>query len=192
MVDSSTRGFWRPAHVPGNRQKVKTSASPWWISVTTIYFIIILETPLVNYVLYIYWYSFAQRRIKHFTTLQTGTWHTFLSTLVEYRGDGSYSLGATLEPPCLPVLHARYGRRLRSQSGASKGYASWLESKMLRAQDVIQHNMWHLHSFSPAVQILPGPAGDFLLSRSARSRLPTFSLKVSRGQNASMSIARKK
>jgi hypothetical protein len=57
--------------------------------------------------------AFAQQRSKYFTTLQTGTWHTFLSALVECRGDGSYSLEATLEPPYLLALHARDGRHLR-------------------------------------------------------------------------------
>ena len=50
----------------------------------------------------------------------------------------------------------------------------------------------HVRSGSPAVQIRPGPVGDFLESRRAWSSLLTFSLKTGSGQMASMSMARKK
>lgn len=50
----------------------------------------------------------------------------------------------------------------------------------------------NLLSGSPATHILPGPVGDFLLSRSALSNFDTFSLKIGRGHKASMSIAKKK
>jgi hypothetical protein len=50
----------------------------------------------------------------------------------------------------------------------------------------------YVHSGSPAVQIRPGPVGDFFESRSAWSSLLTFSLKTGSGQMASTSIARKK
>jgi hypothetical protein len=67
-------------------------------------------------------YHFAQQPIilililtLHFTNLQTGTWNTSPSALVECHGDGSYSLEATLEPPCLLALRAEDGRRLNEK-----------------------------------------------------------------------------
>jgi hypothetical protein len=62
--------------------------------------------------------------ILYFTTLQTGTWNTFLSALDECRGDGSYSLEATLEPPCPLALRAEDGRRLKEEPEERKGYVS--------------------------------------------------------------------
>jgi hypothetical protein len=59
--------------------------------------------------------------VDYVTTLQTGTWNTFLSGPVDCRGDGSYSLEATLEPPCLLALRAEDGRRLKEKSEERNG-----------------------------------------------------------------------
>ena len=62
----------------------------------------------------------------------------------------------------------------------------------MKKSQINQDNCDYHTSGSPAVHILPGPVGDFLLDRKAFNKLPVFFLNVSKEHRLSILMARKK